>query len=80
MQAVKSIKKAKAVTEEKIITEESLVKPTVLAKAKKYVSSILFGDLDSINTDSEKVKNYNNYKRVENAQRASALRLQTFFR
>ena len=80
MQAVKSIREAKAVTEEKIVTKERIVKDFILTKAKKYVSSILFGDINSINTDSEKIRNYHNYDRVKSAERASAIKLQTFFR
>lgn len=79
MQAVKTIKEAKAVTDEKIITEESVIRLSIFAKAKKTLNSILFGDIDSINTDSEKIRNYNNYQKVENAKQASSLKLQTFF-
>ena len=79
MQAVKLIREAIAVTEEKIVTEERGVKDSILSKAKKCVSAILFGDIDSINIDSEKIRNYQNYNRVKSAEQASLIKLQTFF-
>lgn len=80
MQSVKSINQAKAVTEEKIITEESVVRDSILLKVKKTVITILFGDSNSINADSEKIRNFRNYDRAKNTEIASVVRLQTLFR
>ena len=80
MQSVRSVNQAIAVTEEKIITEKSVVRDSILMKAKKTVSSILFGDSNSINANSDKIRNFRNYDRVKNAEIANVVRLQTLFR
>lgn len=80
MQAVKSINKAKAVTEEKINIDGSVFGTSIFTKAKKYITSIFFGDINSINVNSEKIRNYNNYVKAKNAEMANTIRIQTFVR
>lgn len=80
MQAVKTTKQAKAVTEEKIITHESVNKPSILSKIKSTLKTILFGDPNDISPDSEKIRNYNNYKNAKSAELARSVKLQTFIR